>query len=59
MTRMRFWACGSVSRARLAERSSSCDIEALRVMEQTRACAYWRYGPVSPSKDVMASMLKV
>lgn len=54
---MRFKACDSVRRDKSAFRISSSDKAARRVIEQSRACAYWRYGPVSPSNDVMASML--
>jgi hypothetical protein len=44
------------SRSMSASGSVSCGMAARRVMEQRRACAYCRYGPVSPSKEVMRSM---
>ena len=44
---------------RSAEAISSALSAALRVIEHRRAWAYWRYGPVSPSKEVMTLMSKV
>jgi len=42
-TRMRLTAMGSVRRERSAVAMSSAPSPALRVMEQSRAWAYWRY----------------